>query len=167
MCVMHLLCRVGSGWELIFFSFGLQAISSIWRPLAFLSTCLGNDSLRATSGGNHKKSPQRCPPWARRSNQSILKEISPGCSLEGLILKLKLQYFGPHLAMTGASHGFSRAAAPVWGFSRYMMGSSGSLSCGARCASSAKTRGFHTQLDEGPESLSLMLSCPGAAREAP
>ena len=34
-------------------------------------------------------------PWtARRSNQSILKEIGPGCSLEGLILKLKLQYFG-------------------------------------------------------------------------
>ena len=34
-------------------------------------------------------------PWtARRSNQSILKEISPGCSLEGLMIKLKLQYFG-------------------------------------------------------------------------
>ena len=34
-------------------------------------------------------------PWtARRSNQSILKEISPGCSLEGLVLKLKLQYLG-------------------------------------------------------------------------
>ena len=34
-------------------------------------------------------------PWtATRSNQSILKEISPGCSLEGLMLKLKLQYFG-------------------------------------------------------------------------
>ena len=34
-------------------------------------------------------------PWtARRSNQSILKEISPGCSLEGMMLKLKLQYFG-------------------------------------------------------------------------
>ena len=34
-------------------------------------------------------------PWAaRRSNQSILKEISPGCSLEGLMLKLKLKYFG-------------------------------------------------------------------------
>ena len=34
-------------------------------------------------------------PWtARRSNQSIVKEISPGCSLEGLMLKLKLQYFG-------------------------------------------------------------------------
>ena len=34
-------------------------------------------------------------PWtARRSNQSILKEISPGCSLEGLMLKLKLHYFG-------------------------------------------------------------------------
>ena len=40
-------------------------------------------------------------PWtARRSNQSILKEFSPGCSLEGLMLKLKLQYFG-HL-MGGA-----------------------------------------------------------------
>ena len=39
-------------------------------------------------------------PWsARRSNQSILKEISPGCSLEGLTLKLKLQYFG-HLMRT-------------------------------------------------------------------
>ena len=34
-------------------------------------------------------------PWtARRANQSILKEISPGCSLEGMMLKLKLQYFG-------------------------------------------------------------------------
>ena len=42
-------------------------------------------------------------PWpARRSNQSILKEISPGCSLEGLILKLKLQYFG-HLAQRADS----------------------------------------------------------------
>ena len=37
-------------------------------------------------------------PWAaRRSNQSILKEISPGCSLEGLTLKLKLQYFGQRM----------------------------------------------------------------------
>ena len=42
---------------------------------------VGEDSLRV--------------PWtARRSNQSILKEISPGCSLEGLMLNLKLQYFG-------------------------------------------------------------------------
>ena len=42
-------------------------------------------------------------PWtARRSNQSILKEISPGCSLEGLMLKLKLQYFG-HLMGRGDS----------------------------------------------------------------
>ena len=36
----------------------------------------------------------RVPRTARRSNQSILKEISPGCSLEALMLKLKLQYFG-------------------------------------------------------------------------
>ena len=42
-------------------------------------------------------------PWtARRSNQSILKEISPGCSLEGLMLKLKLHYFG-HLMWRAAS----------------------------------------------------------------
>ena len=42
-------------------------------------------------------------PWiARRSNQSILKDISPGCSLEGLMLKLKLQYFG-HLMRTADS----------------------------------------------------------------
>ena len=42
-------------------------------------------------------------PWtARRSNQSILKEISPDCSLEGLMLKLKLQYFG-HLMRRTAS----------------------------------------------------------------
>ena len=42
-------------------------------------------------------------PWtARRSNQSILKEISPGCSLVGLILKLKLQYFG-HLMLRADS----------------------------------------------------------------
>ena len=39
---------------------------------------------------------------ARRSNQSILKEISPGCSLEGLMLKLKLQYFG-HLMQRAES----------------------------------------------------------------
>ena len=42
-------------------------------------------------------------PWtARRSNQSILKEISPGCSLEGMMLKFKLQYFG-HLMRRGDS----------------------------------------------------------------
>ena len=43
-------------------------------------------------------------PWtARRSNQSILKEISPGCSLEGLMLKLKLQYFGHLMQRTDSS----------------------------------------------------------------
>ena len=43
-------------------------------------------------------------PWsARRSNQSILKEISPGCSLEGLMLKLKLQYFDHLMRRTDSS----------------------------------------------------------------
>ena len=43
-------------------------------------------------------------PWtARRSHQSILKEISPGCSLEGLMLKLKLQYFGHLMRRTDSS----------------------------------------------------------------
>ena len=40
------------------------------------------------------RGPLRVPRTTRRANQSILKEISPGCSLEGLTLKLKLQYFG-------------------------------------------------------------------------
>ena len=45
-------------------------------------------------------------PWtARRSNQSIVKEINPGCSLEGLMLKLKLQYFG-HLM--GRAYSFEK-----------------------------------------------------------
>ena len=39
----------------------------------------------------------RVPCTARTSNQSILKEINPGCSFEGLMLKLKLQYFGHHM----------------------------------------------------------------------
>jgi len=43
-------------------------------------------------------------PWtARRSNQSILKEIGPGCSLEGLMLRLKLQYFGHLMRRTNSS----------------------------------------------------------------
>ena len=41
-----------------------------------------------------EKTLERVPWTARRSNQSILKEISPGCSLEGLMVKLKFQYFG-------------------------------------------------------------------------
>ena len=42
-------------------------------------------------------------PWtARRSNQSILKEISPGCLLEGMMLKLKLQYFGHLMRRSGS-----------------------------------------------------------------
>ena len=53
--------------------------------LMLLNCGVGEDSLRV--------------PWTtRRSNQSILKEISPGCSLEGMMLKLKLQYFG-HLML--------------------------------------------------------------------
>ena len=57
------------------------------EELMLLNCGVGEDSLRV--------------PWtARRSNQSILKEISPGCSLEGMMLKLKLQYFGHLLQRT-------------------------------------------------------------------
>ena len=53
-------------------------------------------------------------PWtARRSNQPILKEISPGCSLEGLMLKLKLQYFG-HLMQRADSLGKDPDAGEDW-----------------------------------------------------
>ena len=67
-------------WSCMDVRFGL------WRKLTakelmLLNCGVGEDSWRV--------------PWtARRSNQSILKEISPGCSLEGMMLKLKLQYFG-------------------------------------------------------------------------
>ena len=54
-------------------------------------------------------------PWtARRSNQSILKEISPGCSLEGMVLKMKLQYFG-HLMQRVDSLGKDSDAGRDWG----------------------------------------------------
>ena len=57
-------------------------------------------------------------PWtARRSNQSILKEISPGCSLEGLMLKLKLQYFG-HLMQRADSSEKTRMLGGVGGRTR-------------------------------------------------
>ena len=54
-------------------------------------------------------------PWTtRRSNQSILKEISPGCSLEGLMLKLKLQYFGHLMRRVGDGQG-GLACCDSWG----------------------------------------------------
>ena len=54
-------------------------------------------------------------PWtARKSNQSILKEISPGCSLEGMMLKLKLQYFG-HLNVKSGLFGKDSDAGRDWG----------------------------------------------------
>ena len=55
-------------------------------------------------------------PWtARRSNQSILKEISPGCSLEGLMLKLKLQYFGHLIRRVDSLEMSSPDAGRDWG----------------------------------------------------
>ena len=57
-------------------------------------------------------------PWtARRSKQSILKEISPGCSLEGLMLKLKLQYFG-HLMQRVDSLEKTLMLGGIWGKKR-------------------------------------------------
>ena len=56
----------------------------------------------------------RVPRTARRSNQSILKEISPGCSLEGMMLKLKLQYFG-HLMRRVDSLEKTLMLGGIWG----------------------------------------------------
>ena len=73
-------------------------------------------------------------PWtARRSNQSILKEISPGCSLEGLMLKLKLQYFG-HLMGRVDSLEKDPDAGRDWGQEEYGM-------------TEDKMAGWHHQLD--------------------
>ena len=58
--------------------------------------CIGTWNVRSMNQGKLEVVKQllRVPWTARRSNQSILKEISPGCSLERMMLKLKLQYFG-------------------------------------------------------------------------
>ena len=84
----------------------------MFTRITYLHTCFSNSHVR-TWELDHKESWAwknwcfwavvlekllRVPWTARRSNQSILKEISPGCSLEGLMLKLKLQYFG-HLML--------------------------------------------------------------------
>ena len=70
------------------------------KAMVFLVVMYGCDS-RTIKNAEHQRIELRCwrrllrVPWtARRSTQSILKEISPGCSLEGLMLKQKLQYFG-------------------------------------------------------------------------
>ena len=72
-------------------------------------------------------------PWtARRSNQSILKEISPGCSLEGLILKLKLQYFGHLMRRTDSFEktltlGKTEGTRKVWQRMRWLYGITNSM----------------------------------------
>ena len=66
-------------------------------------------------------------PWtARRSNQSILKEISPGCSLEGLMLKLKLQYFG-HLMQRADSFAKTLMLGKIEGRRRWLDGITDSI----------------------------------------
>ena len=65
-------------------------------------------------------------PWtARRSNQSILKEISPGSSLEGMMLKLKLQYFGRLVRRVDSK---DSDAGRDWGFPRLVQVTSGGFS---------------------------------------
>ena len=71
------------------------------REKAKKEKLIGSNICWGFPGGSVVENPPACwrrllrVPWtARRANQSILKEISPGCSLEGLMLKLKLQYFG-------------------------------------------------------------------------
>ena len=94
-----------------FFHFTVVSLNLPWCPfsspdlLCWLTLCLWFSSLSIVTlrdvfqsyGLNTISKARRLlrVPWtARRSNQSILKEISPGCSLEGMMLKLKLQYFG-------------------------------------------------------------------------
>ena len=72
------------------------------RDLSGAFCCKGKDRNAAVGGGatgqetviSGREIIVRVPWTARRSNQSLLKEVSPECSLEGLMLKLKLQYFG-------------------------------------------------------------------------
>ena len=62
-----------------------------WKPDAFELWCCRR--LKRLSSSSSSRRLSRVP-WTRRSNQSLLKEVNPECSLEGLMLKLKLQYFG-------------------------------------------------------------------------
>ena len=81
-------------------TFLLQLLLREYRPCWNVSPLhhLGLFSLVQTSVHNYMYTILLRVPWtARRSNQSILKEISPGISLEGMMLKLKLQYFGHHM----------------------------------------------------------------------
>ena len=82
-----------------------QRLEGKWRERRMFHMAQGLSGPQARAFGNQSqrtdalelwcwRRPLRVPWTARRSNQSILKEISPGCSLEGLMLKLKLQYFG-------------------------------------------------------------------------
>ena len=74
-------------------SMGLQRVRHNWTTRHSTDTELGSDESLEEKPGI---------PWTRRSNQSIPGEISPGCSLEELMLKVKLQYFG-HLRRTADS----------------------------------------------------------------
>ena len=76
---------------------------SVWSRLWFFQWMYGCESWTITKAEHQRidafelwcwRRLLRVPWTARRANQSILKEIGPGCSLEGLMLKLKLQYFG-------------------------------------------------------------------------
>ena len=79
-------------------------------------------------------------PWiARRSNQSILKEISPGCSLEGLMLKLKLQYFGHLMRRTDWRVRIIRSIRRTWCWER--------LKAGGKRTTEDEMVGWHHQLN--------------------
>ena len=101
-----------------------STISSSVVPFSsFLQSFPASGALRSTY-----------TPWtARRSNQSILKEISPGCSLEGLILRLKLQYFGhlmrrvDSLEKTLMLGGFGGGRRRVWPRMRWVDGITDSM----------------------------------------
>ena len=90
--ISHLSVYVCSGFS------ALPGSPSVTRITNFCSACFLSDKLwfcfYITGQPTLWRRLLRVPWTARRSNQSILKEISPGCSLEGLMLKLKLQYFG-------------------------------------------------------------------------
>ena len=80
----------------------------LWRRLSA-------EELMLLNCGVEEDSWESWSPWtARRSNQSILKEISPGCSLEGMMLKLKLQYFS-HLMRRVDSLEKTLMLGEIWG----------------------------------------------------
>ena len=115
----------GSGRQQVVRGEGLRPLEPIHPPATFPQAAVPIACAGSVTSDAMDRLGSRCPlPGSTRPSIFICFLVS--------VPQYDAVKEGPHLEMTGASRGFSRAAAPVWGFSRGTTGSSGSLSCGNR-----------------------------------